>query len=117
MKINEPTPPIPPSAVQGPLNRGPRTNAPGEPAVGPSAPAAQPAAGQAAPQTGHTDRVEISDEARSRAAQLEGEKPAAAAPAEKPSVAEIRQRIRDGVYESDAVIDSIARRILERGDL
>jgi anti-sigma28 factor (negative regulator of flagellin synthesis) len=61
--------------------------------------------------------VEISEEARSRAAKLEGEQPTTAAPAEKPSIDEIRQRIRDGVYETDHAIDSIARRILERGDI
>ncbi len=116
MKINKPTPPVPSPAVQGPLNRGPRATPAGQPIVGPATPGPQPAP-PATPGAGHTDRVEISEEARSRAAELEGEKPAAAVPAEKPSIEEIRQRIRDGVYESDAVIDSIARRILDRGEL
>jgi anti-sigma28 factor (negative regulator of flagellin synthesis) len=117
MKINEPTPPIPTPAIQSPLDRGPRAGTADESAVGPSTtPVAKPTAGPGAPPTGQTDRVEISDEARSRSAQLEGESPATA-PADKPSVSEIRQRIHDGVYESDAVIDSIARRILDRGDL
>jgi anti-sigma28 factor (negative regulator of flagellin synthesis) len=52
-----------------------------------------------------------------RAAQLEDENPESATPEEKPSVAEIRQRIRDGAYDTDAVLDSIARRILDRGDI
>lgn len=117
MKINEPTPPIPPSALQGPHTRGPRTDATDESAAVPSSPAGQSNADPSAPQASPIDRVEISEEARSRAAELEGEKPAAAAPTEKPSVDEIRQRIRDGVYESDAVIDSVARRILDRGDI
>jgi anti-sigma28 factor (negative regulator of flagellin synthesis) len=117
MKINEPTPPYPLPAVQGPLTRGPRPDPTSEAAAGSTVPTAQPATGPAASQGGRTDRVEISEEARSRSAQLEGEKPASATPAAKPSVAEIRQRIRDGVYETDAVLDSIAHRILDRGDL
>lgn len=43
--------------------------------------------------------------------------PDTARPEEKPSVAELRRRIRDGAYDTDAVLDAVARRILDRGDL
>jgi hypothetical protein len=32
-------------------------------------------------------------------------------------LAELRQRVRDGAYDSSAVLEQVARRILESGDL
>jgi hypothetical protein len=65
--------------------------------------------------------VHISDEARARAAQLAEQLPAVggatqAAKAER-SLAEIQQRIRDGGYDTDTVLDAIARRLLSLGEL
>lgn len=65
----------------------------------------------AATQPRRADRVEISTEAREKAAQLqvEGLSPE--------RVAEIRQRLADGTYNSPEVIDEVARQIIERGDV
>lgn len=53
------------------------------------------------------DSVEISDAGRALAD--------AGAPADR--VGEIRQRILNGAYDSAAVVDTVARRILQRGDI
>jgi anti-sigma28 factor (negative regulator of flagellin synthesis) len=56
------------------------------------------------------DTVEISDAGRAKSAE--------AAPTDRASrLAEIRQRILQGAYDSDAVVGEVARRILDRGDL
>lgn len=117
MKIEKNIPPSPLPPVQHPANRDTRASEAAAAASVPPAPASQQPVGQEESAPSRSDRVEISDEARSRAAELEGEQPAEAAPAEKRSVEEIRQRIQDGVYQSDQALDSIARRILERGDI
>jgi anti-sigma28 factor (negative regulator of flagellin synthesis) len=84
-------------------------------------PAATPDASRPAAAPQRTDSVQISDEARARAARLAEQLPAAGngTDAAKPerSIAEIQQRIRDGIYDSDAVLDAIARRLLTLGEL
>lgn len=79
------------------------------PVPSPAHPAA-PRAGTARPE--RTDRVEISDAGRSRAAHLEPLAPGAAN-----RLAEIRQRVLSGAYDADTVVASVAQRIIERGDL
>jgi anti-sigma28 factor (negative regulator of flagellin synthesis) len=56
------------------------------------------------------DRVEISTEGRALAA-------AGAGGLTAERVTEIRQRILAGAYDSTAVIDTVARRMLARGDI
>jgi negative regulator of flagellin synthesis FlgM len=58
------------------------------------------------------DRVEISDAGRARAAKIE---PTVAGAPNR--LAEIRQRIVQGAYDASDVVESVARRILDRGDL
>lgn len=62
--------------------------------------------------TERTDSVQISDAGRALAARAEEGQPLAAERAE-----EIRRRVLDGAYNSLAVVDEVARRILGRGDL
>lgn len=81
-----------------------------------SANRATPAAG--APATSSTaparvDRVEISDAGRARAAQG-GE---AATELGPDRIAELRQRVLGGAYDSLAVVDQVARRLLDTGDV
>jgi hypothetical protein len=59
------------------------------------------------------DRVEISVEGRARAT-------GTLAPVQAPAaqrLAEVRQRVLQGAYDTDAVIADVARRILDRGDV
>lgn len=58
------------------------------------------------------DTVEISSAGRSRAAQLE-----AKSPLTSERLAELRQRILHGAYNTDAVVNEVAERILASGDL
>jgi hypothetical protein len=64
------------------------------------------------------DRVQISDTGRALAARIE-EAPSRTADAELSPVriAEIRQRVLEGAYDSSEMVDRVARRILESGDL
>ncbi|HEY8484280.1 MAG TPA: flagellar biosynthesis anti-sigma factor FlgM [Longimicrobiales bacterium] len=74
---------------------------------------AQPA--QEAREAERADRVEISDEARALAAQ---EQAAAGTEGLSPErLALIRQRIREGVYDSPEVVAQVARELLRRGDV
>lgn len=65
-----------------------------------------------------SDRVEISDAGRALAARetdsLEATGRAELSPER---VGEIRQRILEGAYNSMHVVDEVARRMLERGDI
>lgn len=63
--------------------------------------------------TDRRDRVEISSEGRARAA--EAAPPEGSLPPER--LTEIRRRIAEGVYDSDAVLEAVARRIIQSGDL
>jgi anti-sigma28 factor (negative regulator of flagellin synthesis) len=72
-------------------------------AINPSK-AAKPEAAPAKPQ----DSVQISDAAR----ELAG---AEAMPADR--VSELRQQILSGAYNTAEVVDTVARRILQRGDI
>ena len=76
----------------------------GEPAQPVSAPA-------------RVDRVEISDAGRAMAAQGAGEGEAARAELSPERLAELRQRVLSGAYDSLQVVDQVARRMLERGDV
>ena len=58
-------------------------------------------------QPGRTDTVEISDAGRAKSA--------TGAQAER--LQEIRARVLQGAYDTDAVVAEVARRILDRGDI
>lgn len=61
---------------------------------------------------GRSDRVAISDAGRALAIEDEGRP---ALPPER--IAEIRQRILEGAYESLDAVEEVARRVLASGDL
>lgn len=74
---------------------------------------AEPVQGPARP-----DSVQISDAGRARAAGLvDAASSAARAELTPERVAEIRQRILEGAYDSVHVVDQLARRMLASGDL
>lgn len=60
------------------------------------------------------DRVEISDEGRALAAANTHGRDGALSPER---VSELRQRVLAGAYNSVQVVDEIARRMLDRGDI
>ena len=60
------------------------------------------------------DRVEISDEGRALAA---AGKPTTTGDLTPERVSELRQRVLSGAYNSVQVVDEIARRMLDRGDI
>jgi len=62
------------------------------------------------------DQVQISDAGRALAAR-ETESTQGAAELTSERVGEIRQRILEGAYNSMHVVDEVARRMLERGDI
>ena len=73
---------------------------------------------QVAPVSRSADRVEISDAGRALAARETDSldaKGRTELSAER--VSEIRQRILEGAYNSVQVVDEVARRMLERGDI
>lgn len=73
-----------------------------------------PAGGSASIASDRSDKVEISDAGRALAAR-EGTGESSTLTPER--IAELRQRVLDGAYNSLAVVDEVARRILGRGDL
>ena len=80
---------------------------------------ATPAAGTPtapAPAASRQDRVEISDAGRALAAQQGGEAEAGGAMSAE-RLAELRQRVLGGAYNSLAVVDQVARRMLQSGDV
>lgn len=87
------------------------------PARGPYAEEAGPAPVRAAEAPSRADRIEISAEGRRLAAQQ------GAAGASRPEgltterAQEIRQRIDSGGYDAPEVVETVARRMLERGDV
>jgi anti-sigma28 factor (negative regulator of flagellin synthesis) len=94
-------------------NVGPlRPNRP--PAVGREKGAAsKDRAPQVLPLDARTDRVELSEAART----LAKDAVQALAPDAKDRLQQIRQRIIGGAYDVDHVVSEVARRIIERGDL
>jgi anti-sigma28 factor (negative regulator of flagellin synthesis) len=58
------------------------------------------------------DRVEISAQGRARTAELQPVAPDATG-----RLAEIRRRILEGAYDADTLVDQVAQRIIQRGDL
>lgn len=65
-----------------------------------------------------TDKVEISDAGRALAARESDSLDAKGRAELSPErVGEIRQRILEGAYNSMHVVDEVARRMLERGDI
>ena len=76
-------------------------------------PAAAP--GQPVAATERPDRVELSPEARALAARLDETGGADALTPER--IAELRRRIRDGVYDSPEMAAKVAGRLLDSGDL
>ena len=73
----------------------------------PTAPASQPSA------VDRTDKVEISDAGRALAAR-DGDQATGLDPAR---AARIRGRILSGAYDTLEVVDAVARRLLDSGDL
>lgn len=59
-----------------------------------------------------SDRIEISDAGRARSGQLH---PVDAGAADR--LAAIRQRVLHGAYDADVVVEALATRILDRGDV
>ena len=59
------------------------------------------------------DRVEISDEARERALAASGD----GGSLSPERLAEIRQRIEDGTYDTPEVLEHVAKAMIERGDV
>ena len=79
-----------------------------------------PAGGEPAqPVTGpaRVDRVEISDAGRAMAAQGPESGESARAELTPERLAELRHRVLSGAYDSLAVVDQVARRMLQRGDV
>lgn len=65
-----------------------------------------------------TDRIEISQDARRLAEATASDGPDQAVDGLAPErVAEIRERIRSGFYDSPAVAERVARRMIEWGDI
>jgi anti-sigma28 factor (negative regulator of flagellin synthesis) len=69
---------------------------------------------ESVPPVTRTDRVRISEAGRALAAQAAEGAEGTLSPER---LAQLRQRVQDGTYNSPAVADRIARRILESGDL
>lgn len=89
-----------------------------EPAVRPAPAGGEPA--QPVSPVARVDRVEISDAGRALASQgAEGAESGEAARAElsPERLAELRGRVLSGAYASLEVVDQVARRMLQRGDL
>ncbi len=61
-----------------------------------------------------TDRVEISSAGRSMASRVEAEQRSTLDPER---VAELRRKVLEGAYNTLDVVDQVARRIMQRGDL
>jgi negative regulator of flagellin synthesis FlgM len=87
-----------------PIGQDPQTQAQPKPDQG----------GNAAAQRG-SDKVQISSAGRALAAQA-GDAPATVDLSPE-RVAELRQRVLEGAYSSMQMVDEVARRILERGDV
>lgn len=93
------------------------TYAPGVRSAG--AEAAKPIAVQSSTSAGRaSDRVQISEAGRALAAQAsESTDSSNRAELSPERVAVIRQKILEGAYNSVGVVDEVARRMLERGDI
>lgn len=87
------------------------------PVGGAQAPSADASSSQpskpAAPSTGRSDSVQISDAGRALATGA----PSSAGSLSAERVAELRKRVLEGAYNSANVVDQVAKRILERGDV
>ena len=96
MRIEKSTPEAKVHGVQ------PATVAPTTTAAGPARPVER------------TDRVELSPEARALAARLETGEADTLTPER---IAELRRKIQEGAYDRPDTVESVARKILESGDL
>lgn len=81
--------------------------------VAPPAPQGQPAATPVAP-VQRTDSVQLSESGKSMARQLAAESRDTLDPER---TAELRRKVLEGAYNTLDVVDQVARRILQRGDL
>ena len=79
--------------------------------TGADAPASRPADQGGPPPAVKSDSVQISDAGRSLAGRIAQEE------FDPERVAELRTRVLTGAYNSLDVVDQVARRILQRGDL
>lgn len=89
------------------------TNRLREPAAKPTPAGGDPA--QPVGASARVDRVEISDAGRALAATDGGSAKASELSPER--VAELRQRVLSGAYNSLGVVDQVARRMLQAGDV
>lgn len=64
-----------------------------------------------------SDRVQISEAGRALAAQASTSTEGARAELSPERIAAVRQKILEGAYNSVGVVDEVARRMLERGDI
>lgn len=91
---------------------GPAAN----PTVGPGRKESQPEpAGAPASRPSRTDSVEISSAGRALAGVDSNEESSSSLTPER--LAELRQRVLEGAYNSVDLADQVARRILDRGDV
>ena len=74
----------------------------------------EPGARPSVPPRDKSDSVQISDAGRSLSKRLESQQPDTIAPER---VAELRTKVLSGAYNSLDVVDTVARRILSRGEL
>ena len=80
---------------------------------GPATDASSPQPSGTAGSSGRSDSVQISDAGRALA--TSGPSGTGSLSAER--VAELRKRVLEGAYNSANVVDQVAKRILERGDV
>jgi negative regulator of flagellin synthesis FlgM len=103
--------------IQHPGADGSRTEAVRSSRVAAAEIGAKPAA-QADATLVRRDRVQISETGRALSAQLAADEPArTTAPLTPERIAALRQQVLDGAYNSIEMVDQVARRILQSGDL
>lgn len=96
-RVGQPTPAMPAAKIEQ-SDAARQTPANGTPAVAPD----------------RSDKVQISDAGRALAAK-DGAAEGSSLSAER--IAQLRQRVLDGAYNSLDVVDEVAKRIMARGDL
>jgi anti-sigma28 factor (negative regulator of flagellin synthesis) len=105
MKINGPRSDALRPAAQSPAGGVQGTSA--------DAPKAQPTTGVSGNTPRRSDSVQISDAGRA----LSTSEASGAGSLSADRVAELRKRVLEGAYNSTHVVDQVAKRILERGDV
>jgi negative regulator of flagellin synthesis FlgM len=91
----------------GPIRPGRDGSPPGQPAV-----QGERGKKESALRTERLDRVEISAAGRARSGEV-----VPLSSSQPDRLAEIRRRLLAGAYDTNEVVDAVARRILDRGDI